>query len=431
MDESLPPPLLKFPVPAAWLADARAPRGVSLLHAMAEQDDADLAGAQRLVRACAGGLGALDEEGRTPLMCAVSAGRLGAARVLLALGAEPATRMGAQGLTLAQAALGPRARRAGGRSLAMFRYLVDGPETGGWREAGTGRPLWLLADHTEATLLHHLVRNGQDAGLVDEVLGCLAGLKLGHGSKLAALLDAANAAGRTALMEAESAAVAAVLLRWGADTGARDPSGATAAHWAAYRGRADILGLLSASDLAAVDRWGRTVLHEACSYGRADAARHILARATSPPHLGVLRRVTLAPSPGLTPLACALRAGSEDTALVLLQSGASAAGTVPPGDGDGGGRPARVARQVLEWAPGRAEALKITLLLAAHVGADLAAVVLRDFRCAGGAMETPTHAEIVEHIRAAKIGPPTSIAARVVARRRKGTDKVPSDTSQY
>ena len=386
----------------AWLRRARVDGG-TYLHALAAVGPESLP-AESAVRvflgldsdepgpgpAPGGLLDATDYEGRTALMCAVRAGNVEWARRLFGLGADASTATGARGETLVQTA----AARGDG---AMLRLLLE--EVGVHRGVDLGRQ----RDADEAGPLHRCV-----AGAVGRLLAHDPGL-----------LEATDYRGRTPLIEAQDAALVAELLARGASVAAQDDTGATAAHWAAFRGRVDLLRLLAAAGAdmhGAVDRRGLNVLHEACAYVRLEVAEYLVGE------LGVSVH-TPARQTGYTPLHYAMERGSADLARLLLRAGASLAAQAFSAVGGGGptaldvGTDALVL-QALEWVPPPGEFVACAAAIGEFVGTDVA-VLVQGMRCAGQA--APPHGEAAAAIREWNLGSgdeTETVAQRVTKRRR-------------
>jgi ankyrin repeat protein len=110
----------------------------------------------------------------------------------------------------------------------------------------------------------------------------------------------------------DSVAVAALLVRWGADIDARAESGATPLHWAAVSGSNRVAELLieRGADVNARDKMGRTPLHYASNV---DVAWSLIRRGAD---------VNARDKDGIAPLHLAVRGGREDVVSILLKHGA-------------------------------------------------------------------------------------------------------------
>jgi len=387
-----------------WLAASSVAGGRTILHCLGDGGDyPELAltsgeGLRGLVRRVVGlGLHVdrQDGEGSTALMCAALHGRTD---VLVALvdegGADPLARSASGGHTAAHAAV------AAGR-LGALSYLLDADAR-----------LCQQADDEEMTPLHHcaaatslnrrwsssfLLRRFTGAAPLDPALMCLmADRLLCRHPRPADLVRAPNMRGRTALMDAECPGLIALLLRWGADVKSHDDSGATAAHWAAYRGRADILRLLvgAGADVGATDVRGLTALHEACLYGQSEAARYLIREAGADIHLRTAHA-------GLTPLHYAMGNGRAQQIVVdLLLAGASPRATDASGHTPMDVGTDSMVLLAMDWVPMREEVLGMADSIGEATGLcpDLAALVVAH-RVAGAAvLEMPSHHEMVEHV---------------------------------
>jgi hypothetical protein len=100
------------------------------------------------------------------------------------------------------------------------------------------------------------------------------------------------------------------LLRKGANVNARDESGHTPLHHAAYRGHAEVAELLleRGADVNARDKDGHTPLHWAAAEGYADVARLLLERGADP---------SIRDRDGRTPLDVARERGHEEVVRVI------------------------------------------------------------------------------------------------------------------
>ena len=105
------------------------------------------------------------------------------------------------------------------------------------------------------------------------------------------------------------------LLKQQVDVNARQPDGATALHWAAYRNALDLAGLLvdAGADVDAANDYGVTPLSLACDNGAADMVS-LLLEAGADPNAGR--------STGETPLLTCARTGDLDAVNALLAHGA-------------------------------------------------------------------------------------------------------------
>jgi ankyrin repeat protein len=110
----------------------------------------------------------------------------------------------------------------------------------------------------------------------------------------------------------DSVAVAALLVRWGADIDARAESGAIPLHWAAVSGSNRVAELLieRGADVNARDKMGRTPLHYASNV---DVAWSLIRRGAD---------VNARDKDGIAPLHLAVRGGREDVVSILLKHGA-------------------------------------------------------------------------------------------------------------
>jgi ankyrin repeat protein len=365
----------------AWLRRARVDGG-TYLHALAAVDpeslpaesavrlflglpglDSDESGSGPGPGPAPGGLlDATDYEGRTALMCAVRAGNVGWARLLFGLGADASTATGARGETLVQTA----AARGDG---AMLRLLLE--EVGVHRGVDLGRQ-----------------RDADEAGPLHRCVAAAVGRLLAHDP---GLLESTDYRGRTPLIEAQDAGLVSELLARGASVAAQDDTGATAAHWAAFRGRVDLLRLLAAAGAdmhGAVDRRGLNVLHEACAYVRLEVAEYLVGE------LGVCVH-TPARQTGYTPLHYAMERGSADLVRLLLRAGASLAAQAFSGPTALDVGTDALVLQALEWVPSPGEFVACAAAIGEFVGTDVA-VLVQGMRCAGQA--APPHGEAVAAI---------------------------------
>lgn len=394
---------------ARWLAAATTGGGSTVLHGLASMSSGEtstealVSFIRRLVSAGLG-LERRDADGNTPFLCAALHNGAAVMDALARAGADVGARGSAGGYTAVHAAVATG-------SVSALAFLLDSPLVGGWRDADT--PLWRLADDEEMTPLHHCatatavsVRRWSASFLFqpahvrafppDATVCRMAEMLLCRDPRLP--VDATNMRRRTALMETESPGLAAVLLRWGADVRLHDDSGATAAHWAAYRGHTDLLRLLVAggADVESTDVRGLTVLHEACMYNRAEAVRYLVREAGA----DVSRHTA---HTGFTPLHYAMGFNGPpavDVVLDLLEAGARLSATAQHGYTamDVGTDP--MVLLAMEWAPLREDVLQVAVDVAAHVPPDLAALVV-GYRCAAAAVQDmPCHMEITHDIRA-------------------------------
>ena len=148
-------------------------------------------------------------------------------------------------------------------------------------------------------------------------IGALAALGALLVSAAAAAPARANADGLPLIAAARAADAAAVerLLQAGADVGQRQPDGATALHWAAFRDDLRIAGLLLAKGAAvdAANELGATPLWLAAENGSAAMIERLLAAGAD---------ANAALPEGETPVMTASRAGTADGVRALVAAGA-------------------------------------------------------------------------------------------------------------
>ena len=230
----------------------------------------------RLISAAGGDLAGADEEGNTPLHCAVARGHLAAVEFLLTHGSDP-NRPNAQGETPLMLSI----QASMDAFVKMKLLLANGADINAKRADGM-TVLMLAAQAMQRGALIYLLRQGADADLTDAhgatALSLLAANTKDRAvesrdfaamiralSEVASSIEQRDAKGLTPLMwTAISDLPEAVrpLLEKGADLHARSLDGRTALMWAASANAENTVRLLinSGSDPAAKDNQGRTAV---------------------------------------------------------------------------------------------------------------------------------------------------------------------------
>ena len=135
-----------------------------------------------------------------------------------------------------------------------------------------------------ASVSHTIVVRGRDDGFVGDALFTLAlSVSFCKADVERASEDDVAALNGKLLQAAEDgdAGLVCELLQQGADVGARDRSGDTPLHWAAWHGHLEVVKyLLSRGDVDANarDRWGNTPLHNAALKGHLEVVKYLLSR---------------------------------------------------------------------------------------------------------------------------------------------------------
>jgi len=363
---------MDHPATRLFVRNARDPEGGTLLHFLAGQACAHMAGCVDLARTAVCDLGIDAEDtnarGETALLVAVKAGR--ADLVEFFLGPE----VGASG----------SARDSVGRGVHHWStiYSTHADDDANDADRDDGMHMHRLLMTHRSTSRH--MDSPDVQGITPLHLAALSGMLDVVGSYLSAgaSVHSRCAWGRTALMEARCPAMARLLLGAGADVAAADLQGSTSIHWSAFRNSPGVLDELCAhatTCIDAQDAGGLTPLMEAARYGRRDAVRCLLrhgARADS-----LMRDLS-----GRTVLHHAARQDGDDAGemFVDLLLAATSAGSSPDAPDVAGYAPLDGASdQVLQAAAemvlfDRTEALRV-LRDVAHVldgNPDVANVVL-------------------------------------------------------